>query len=231
MATGIAGLDQMLNGGFPAGHVVLLLGPPGVGKTCLSLQFLKEGLDRGERGVYLSLEEDPEALLSAAGEFGWSLAPAMKDGRLKLTRLDPQDANNSLKRIRSELPRELQAFAPRRVAVDSVSLLAALTPDEGERRGILFALTRACRSAGATTVLTAEADPLHPEVSRDGMSEYVADGVVVLGPTEDLSRHQAGLALRIIKMRRTGHVRTRQPYTIGPGGITVDAKAVNFGGL
>ncbi len=230
MATGVAGLDQMLNGGFPAGHVVLLLGPPGVGKTCLSLQFLQSGLGQGERGVYLSLEEDPEALLSAAGEFGWALAPAMKEGRLKLTRLDPQDANNSLKRIRSELPRELQAFGPRRV-VDSVSLLAALTPDEGERRGILFTLTRACRSAGATTVLTAEADPLHPEVSRDGMSEYVADGVVVLGPTEDLSRHQAGLALRIVKMRRTGHVRTRQPYTIGPGGITVDAKAVNFGGF
>jgi KaiC/GvpD/RAD55 family RecA-like ATPase len=231
VATVVTGLDQMLNGGFRVGHVVLLLGPPGVGKTCLSLQFLQSGLEQGERGVYLSLEEDPEALLSAAGEFGWALAPAMKDGRLKLTRLDPQDANNSLKRIRSELPRELQAFGPRRVVVDSVSLLAALTPDEGERRGILFTLTRACRSAGATTVLTAEADPLHPEVSRDGMSEYVADGVVVLGPTEDLSRHQAGLALRIVKMRRTGHVRTRQPYTIGPGGITVDAKAVNFGGF
>jgi len=118
----------MLNGGFPTGHVVLLLGPPGVGKTCLSLQFLQKGLDQGERAVYLSLEEDPEALQAAAGEFGWPLAPAIKDGRLKLTRLDPQDANNSLKRIRSELPRELRGLRPPPGGRwTAYSLLAALT--------------------------------------------------------------------------------------------------------
>jgi KaiC/GvpD/RAD55 family RecA-like ATPase len=229
VATGVAGLDQMLQGGFPPGHVVLVLGPPGVGKTCLSLQFLNAGLTRGEKAVYLSLEEDPETLLASAEGFGWPLAAAVKDGRLKINRLDPQDAGNSLKRIKAELPRELQGFAPRRIVVDSVSLLSALASEESERRSTLFSLARACRAAGATSLFTAEADPVHPEVSRDALSEYVADGVLVLGPTEDISRHRAGLALRVLKMRRTGHLRTRQPYAIGPGGITVDSKAVDFG--
>ncbi|EQD65028.1 circadian clock protein, KaiC, partial [mine drainage metagenome] len=46
--TGIAGLDQMLRGGLPAGHVVLVTGLPGTGKTCFGLQFLMAGVARGE---------------------------------------------------------------------------------------------------------------------------------------------------------------------------------------
>jgi KaiC/GvpD/RAD55 family RecA-like ATPase len=105
-----------------------------------------------------------------------------------------------------------------------------LSDDEPSRRATLFALAAACRGAGATTVLTAEADPLHPEVSRDGLSEYVADGVVLLGYRTASDGHRVGLALRVLKMRRTAHLRSAQPYTIGPSGITVDAKAVDFGG-
>ena len=55
--TGIAGLDSMLSGGIPVGHVVLVTGLPGTGKTCLGLAFLAAGLSRDETGVFLSLEE------------------------------------------------------------------------------------------------------------------------------------------------------------------------------
>jgi KaiC/GvpD/RAD55 family RecA-like ATPase len=229
--TGIAGLDEMLNGGFPAGHVVLVLGPPGVGKTCFSLQFLSEGLARGEKVLYLSLEEEVEALLAAAAQFHWPLAEGVRKGSVKMVKLEPQDANNELKRIKSQLPNEIKAFGPRRIVVDSVSLLAALAPDEVERRNLLFVLAKMFRQVGATTILTAESNPLAPEISRDGMGEYVADGVVLLTPTEDPAAHRAGLAMKVLKMRRTAHVRTRQPYKIGPRGIEADARAVDFGGL
>ncbi|MCI4328547.1 MAG: KaiC domain-containing protein, partial [Thermoplasmata archaeon] len=82
---------------------------------------------------------------------------------------------------------------------------------------------------GATTLLTAEADPRHPEVSRDGLSEYVADGVVLLAYNTAADGHRVGLSMRILKMRRTSHLRSVQPYSFGPKGITVDAKAVDFG--
>lgn len=118
----------------------------------------------------------------------------------------------------------------KRIVVDSVSLLNMLSDDEPSRRATLFALAGACRQAGATTVLTAEADPRHPEVSRDGLSEYVSDGVLVLGYSQAADGHRVGLAVRILKMRRTAHARTVQPYSIGPSGLLVDAKAVDFGG-
>jgi circadian clock protein KaiC len=228
--TGVAGLDEMLGGGFPAGHVVLVTGLPGTGKTCLALQFLLEGVRRDEKGVFLSLEEDVPQLLETARQFGWPVDAAVKRGVLKVLRLDPKETRQSLHRIQGELGQELRSLGARRIVLDSVSLLNMLSDDEPNRRATLFALAAACRSSGATTVLTAEADPRHAEVSRDGLSEYVADGVLVLGYRTAADGHRVGLALRVLKMRRTAHARSVQPYAIGPSGLAVDAKAVDLGG-
>ncbi|MGA8664646.1 MAG: ATPase domain-containing protein [Thermoplasmata archaeon] len=230
VATGVAGLDEMLGGGFPAGSVVLVTGLPGTGKTCLGLQFLLAGVAHGEKGVFLSLEEDVPQLVETAHQFRWPVEAAIASGALKIVRLDPKETRQSLHRIQGELGKELEAMGANRIVVDSVSLLNMLSDDEPNRRGTLFALAAACRAAGATTLLTAEADPQHPEVSRDGLSEYVSDGVLMLGYRTGADGHRVGLALRILKMRRTPHVRTVQPYAITSSGITVDAKAVDFGG-
>jgi circadian clock protein KaiC len=228
--SGVAGLDEMLGGGIPSGHVVLVTGLPGTGKTCLGLQFLLAGAEKGEKGVFLSLEEDVAPLLESARQFRWPVDAAVKEGRLKVLRLDPKETHQSLHRIQGELGKELTALHAQRIVVDSVSLLNMLSDDEPSRRSTLFALAGACRESGATTLLTAEADPIHPEVSRDGLSEYVADGVILLGYRTGSDGHRVGLSLRVLKMRRTAHVRTVQPYSIGPSGIAVDARAVDFGG-
>jgi KaiC domain protein len=229
VSSGVAGLDEMIGGGFPSGHVVLVTGLPGTGKTCLALQYILDGTRRGEKGVYLSLEEDVPQLLESARQFGWPIDAAVDSGALKILRLDPKETKAGIHRIQGELGSELAKLAPKRIVLDSVSLLNMLSDDEPGRRATLFALAAACRGAGATTILTAEADPLHPEVSRDGLSEYVADGVVVLGYRTGADGHRVGLALRVLKMRRTGHVRSVQPYSIGPTGLVVDAKAVDLG--
>ncbi|MCI4320919.1 MAG: AAA family ATPase [Thermoplasmata archaeon] len=229
VTTGIAGLDEMLGGGLPAGHVVLVTGLPGTGKTCFGLQFLFAGAARGEKGIYLSLEEDEPALLASAREFGWPADAAIHAGTVKVMRLDPKQTHQNLLRIQSDLGKELKQMGAKRIVVDSVSLLNMLSDDEPARRNTLFGLAAACREAGATTVLTAEADPIHPAVTRDGLSEYIADGVVLLGYSSAEDGHRIGLSLRILKMRRTAHARTVQPYQIGAGGITVDSKAVDFG--
>jgi KaiC/GvpD/RAD55 family RecA-like ATPase len=229
VATGIAGLDEMLTGGIPKGHVVLVTGLPGTGKTCLALQFLAAGLPLGETALFLSLEEDAPQLLETARQFGWPADEAAKSGALRILRLDPKETKQNLQRIQGTLGKELQQLAPARIAVDSVSLLNMLSDDEPGRRQTLFGLAAACRASGATTILTAEADPTHPGVSRDGLSEYVADGVLLLGYSSADDGRKIGLSMRVLKMRRTPHLRTHQPYKIGPKGIEVDAKAVDFG--
>lgn len=227
--TGIAGLDAMLHGGVPQGHVVLVTGLPGTGKTCLALQFLLSGVARGEKALYLSLEEEVPALVASAKGFGWPVEAAIAEKKLTILRLDPKETKGNLHRIQSELPRELAALHVSRIAVDSVSLLNMLSDDEPSRRSTLFALAAACRGAGATAIFTAEADPVHPEVTRDGLAEYVSDGVILLGYSRGADGQKIGLSLRILKMRRTAHARSVQPYSIRGTGIEVDAQAVDFG--
>lgn len=227
--TGVDGLDSMLGGGFPAGHVVLVTGLPGTGKTCLGLQFLVAGAKAGEVGVFLSLEEETGALTESARQFGWPVEELVRSGKLKLLRLDPKDTRQNVLRIQGTLASEFSKLGAKRIVVDSVSLLNMLSDDEPSRRATLFSLAAACRAAGATTLLTAEADPHSPEVSRDGLSEYVADGVVLLAYTSAGDGRRIGLSLRILKMRRCAHSRSVQPYSIGSNGLTVDARAVDLG--
>src|ERR1043166_1762086 len=73
-ATGIEGLDRILNGGFPRSHVYLIQGDPGVGKTTLSLQFLLEGARRGEKGLYITMSESEADLRAVAKSHGWDLS-------------------------------------------------------------------------------------------------------------------------------------------------------------
>src|SRR5690242_18718908 len=71
--TGIRGLDEVLMGGLPANRLYLVEGMPGTGKTTLALQFLIEGRQSGERGLYVTLSETTEELLQVAESHGWSL--------------------------------------------------------------------------------------------------------------------------------------------------------------
>ncbi len=228
LSTGVAGLDEMLGGGIPAGHLVLVTGLPGTGKTTLALQFLVAGLARPEKGIYLSLDEEPDALRATARSLGLALEPGLADRTVELIRLDPRETKSSLERLRASFRDELAAGHVRRLVVDSVSLLNMLSDNEPGRRATLFALANACRAAGTTALFTAEADPIHPEVSRDGLSEYVADGVILLGYQRSPDGPSVSLVLRVLKMRRTAHARTVQPYTLGPNGLVVNARAVDF---
>jgi circadian clock protein KaiC len=73
VSTGIPGLDDILSGGLTADQLYLLEGTPGTGKTTLSVQFLRDGAARGERGLYVTLSETAEELRAAAATHGWSL--------------------------------------------------------------------------------------------------------------------------------------------------------------
>lgn len=71
--TGIEGLDLVLNGGLPANHIYLIDGSPGTGKTTLAMQFLLEGVQKGETGLYVTLSESKDELVAVAASHGWSL--------------------------------------------------------------------------------------------------------------------------------------------------------------
>src|ERR1700759_5535788 len=73
--TGVSGLDDILQGGLSRGHVFLLEGEPGAGKTTIALQFLLEGAKAGETSLYVTLSETEDELRQGAASHGWTLGP------------------------------------------------------------------------------------------------------------------------------------------------------------
>jgi KaiC domain protein len=226
--TGISGLDEMLQGGLPENHIVLVMGSFGTGKTTLGLQFLVEGLRQAEPCIFISLEEDKDSIMKNATTFGWDLTPALEAKKLGIFKLEPSDAKTTIMRIKSELPKFIKSFGAKRVVLDSVSLLNMMFSDENERRSNLFNLCQLLRTTGATSVLTAEVKDDNPRSSRDGLAEYTADGVLLLQSDENKEGGEVQLTIRIMKMRRTAHSRRVKPYSITDKGIVVHAGADVF---
>lgn len=226
--TGIDGLDEMIGGGVPAGEILAILGSCGTGKTTLSLQFIWNGLQNGQKGIFISLEEDEASVKKNAGSYGWDLQPYLDDKTLTLVKLEPADANTTINRIKSELPEYIRTTGVKRVVFDSVSLLSMMFDSIAEQRSSLFSLCNQIKGSDATAMLTAEVKDDNPSVSRDGLVEYVADGVVLLKYKESPEGADVQLSLRIVKMRRTKHSRRIKPYSITGNGIVVHTEAEVF---
>jgi KaiC domain protein len=226
--TGISGLDEMLQGGLPENHIVLVMGSFGTGKTTLGLQFLVEGLRQAEPCIFISLEEDKDSIMKNAATFGWDLTPALEAKKLGIFKLEPSDAKTTIMRIKSDLPKFIKSFGAKRVVLDSVSLLNMMFSDENERRSNLFNMCQLLRTTGATSLLTAEVKDDNPRSSRDGLAEYTADGVLLLQSDENKEGGEVQLTIRIMKMRRTAHSRRVKPYSITDKGIVVHAGADVF---
>ncbi len=225
--TGVEGLDELLGGGVPRGHVVTVMGGFGTGKTTLSLQFIKEGLENGEKCIFITLEETDESILKNAKSFGWDF-DSYKDGKLSLVKLEPADMKSTLTKVRSELPSYIKRFGAQRIVMDSVSLLSMMFPDEGERRTHLFDLCQLMRNSGATTLLTAESKDENPRSSKDGLVEYVSDGVISLQFQQTEGSPDVQLVIQVVKMRRREHSRKMKPYSITGDGIVVHTEAEVF---
>jgi len=88
--TGIRGLDQMLHGGLIAGRPYIVSGPPGSGKTTLSIQFLLEGLRAGDHVLYVTLEEPPNEVRDNMEGLGWDVSKMMVlDATSDVRRFEP----------------------------------------------------------------------------------------------------------------------------------------------
>jgi len=228
VTTGVKGLDEMMGGGIPAGQIIALMGSCGTGKTTLSLQYIWTGLQKGEKCIFISLEEDEEAITKNAATYGWDISQFLESRQLTLVKLEPSDAKSTINRINSELPSFIKNNEVKRVIFDSVSLLSMLFDNDSDRRSGLFDLCKHIKSSGATALFTAEVSSENPNVSRDGLVEYVADGVILLRYNETQDGSDIQLSVRIVKMRRANHSRRIKPYNITNHGIEVHSKAEVF---
>ncbi|KZN25457.1 circadian clock protein KaiC [Haladaptatus sp. R4] len=226
---GIDGLDRMIQGGVPQHTLMVAIGNAGTGKTTFGLQFLNHALERGEKAVYVTLEESHQRIVDSATEKGWPYDEYVEDGTLAVVDLDPIEMANSLSSIRSELPELVRDFGATRLVLDSVSLLEMMYEEQATRRNEIYDFTRSLKEAGVTTMLTSEASDDNPYASRHGIIEYLTDAVFVLRYVRSEDEFiETRLAIEIQKIRDANHSRDIKPYDITDEGISVYQQANLF---
>lgn len=218
--TGIAGLDEMLRGGFLPGSSVLVRGAPGTGKTTLGMQFLYHGaMACGEPGLLVAFEEFPQSLYRDARELGWDLKSLEEAGRLHIMFTSPEVFLAALQSPTSELNQRVREAGIRRIVLDGISHFLRLTREPVQLRDLYNMVVNGLKREGATALLMAEDGRGESLRQESGRLSYIVDAIILLRYLEiDSSMEKA---LMVLKMRGSDHAKEIRQFTIGEGGITV----------
>jgi KaiC/GvpD/RAD55 family RecA-like ATPase len=215
ISSGIAGLDDMVEGGFVKNTSVLVTGGCGSGKTTLAMQFLYEGAKKGERGIYITFEEEKERMKDNFSKYGWDIAGMEKKGMLEIIHIKPRDVMQVVKEDYGEIINNIKKLGAERVVLDSVSTIEMMISDEYERRESIVQIIEWLRKNNCTSMLVAESEQDPNRYSRQGVVEFIVDGVVVLYNFRRQSTRQR--ALEVLKMRGTNHMTKIVPFMISNG--------------
>ena len=213
ISTGIPKLDKLVEGGLVKTSSTLVAGGAGTGKTIMCVQFIWEGLKKGENCMFITLEERPDDIIGDASSFGWNLDPYIKKGKLFIDYKDPFKVTD----IVTPLIDDIKAKKIQRVVIDSTSNMGLYFKDEFEVRKQLFKLLMAIKGTGATSMVTAEIVEDGESVSRFGVEEFTTDGVFVL-KSVTLGK-ESTKTLEVKKMRRTKVMGGTHAFDFGKNGI------------
>jgi circadian clock protein KaiC len=225
LKTGIEELDKILDGGIPVGHVILLSGSCGTGKTILSQQFLFTGAKEfNEAGIYITLSESKDKMMDNLKGFSFYDQKLLDEGNVKilditqdarLMNLEPLTIKGMLNMI-SSLIRDAKA---KRVVVDSITAICNSLGSEKNVRDFILELGLQLQYLDCTTIFISEVPPMKLKYSVFGVEEFIADGVILLKEEEqkaDLLR-----TLQVIKMRGIHHSRSKHLLEITKDGIVL----------
>jgi circadian clock protein KaiC len=219
--TGIAGLDEMLGGGIPAGYSMLVAGPSGSGKSMLATQFILEGLRRGEPAVLAIFEKRPDEYLRTVPA-GAELERLIAADKMKLVYIRPLDL--SVDEALEELREAITRLEAKRVVIDSLSgfELALAPPFREDFRESLYRMVGALTNLGITLLLTVELTESFTELrlSPQGAS-FLTDGIILQRYVEvDGTLRKV---MTVVKMRASDHSKELREYRITERGLEVDS--------
>jgi len=222
-ATGISGLDSVLDGGLPKGRVTLVTGNSGTGKTLLGIEFLVNGIRRhDENAILVTFEESASKVAENVSSLGFDLNDLQNAGKLTMMafKIDPADKKSGYFDLTPFLVLLEDAIArtgAKRVVLDTIELLFAAYSDEITTRIELVRLLRWLEDHDITAIITGESGK--STLTRFGIEEYVSDCVIVLDHRvhEEVSTRR----LRVLKYRGSVHGTNEYPFLIGKGGFIV----------
>jgi circadian clock protein KaiC len=227
-STGIAGMDEILGGGFPRASSTVVQGGTGTGKTLLALQFLVEGARRGESGILFALEESAGQLREVARLFQWDLPELERRHLLEIRYVSPVELSTD--RFLEQARQRAQQLGVRRAVIDSLTSMELGVPSQRRFKELVYAVTKHFRAAGVTLILNMEVPDLlgSARLSGHGIS-FAADNVVQLRYVEIEGRLERGLI--VLKARGLRHATDVRRLVIGASGLQVGLPYEGFRGV
>ena len=222
--TGIAGLDEVMDGGLPRSRTTLLCGGPGCGKTLMGVQFLVRGaLDFAEPGVFIAFEESPVELAQNVASLGWDLGDLQARELLAIDHIRIADdeiletGDWDLDGLLIRLGLAIDSVGAKRVVLDTVESLFGPLGNEVLLRAELRRLFRWLNDRGVTAIVTGERG--EGMLTRHGLEEYVSDCVMLLDHRvlDQISTRR----LRVVKYRGSHHGPDEYPFLIDRTGFSV----------
>ncbi|MGX4642121.1 ATPase domain-containing protein [Massilia sp. SYSU DXS3249] len=227
MSTGVAGLDDILGGGLTPQRIYLVEGSPGAGKTTLGLQFLLDGIARGESGLYITLSETAAELSAVAASHGW-LLDAFSIFELAGDQALDIDAQQSvfhpseveLGETTRNVMNQVDRIKPVRVVFDSLSEMRLLAQNPLRYRRQILALKQFFGARGCTVLLLDD-----KTAASDQHLHSIAHGVISL---EQIAKEfgKERRRVNIIKMRGIRFRGGYHDYNLDTGGITMFPRLV-----
>ncbi|GAB4054675.1 circadian clock protein KaiC [Spirosoma litoris] len=222
--TGINGLDEITNGGLPAGRPTLICGGAGSGKTLFSMEFIVRGaMDYNEPGVFMAFEEKTEELTQNVASLGFDLAQLQKDKLIKLDHVHierseiEETGEYDLDGLFIRLGYAIDSIGAKRVVLDTIENLFAGLSNQGILRAELRRLFEWLKEKKVTTIITGEKG--EGMLTRHGLEEYVSDCVILLD--HRINNQISTRLLRIVKYRGSVHGTNEYPFLINEKGISV----------
>ncbi|MBW2984330.1 AAA family ATPase [Candidatus Woesearchaeota archaeon] len=218
-ATGIPGLDEVIEGGLKRNSVTLVGGCAGSGKSILAMQFIVNGiLKYNEPGVYVTFEEDKEEVYEDMLRLGWDLAELEKQGKFAFLRYTPEQVGKVLKTGGGIIRDIIDKIKAKRIVVDSISAFTLLHRNELEKREACLDLFHILRKWACTTLVIGQyyaAEERHESTAV----EFEVDGIIWLYniKKEDIRVR----AIEVFKMRGTKHAAKIFPFEITNEGIAI----------
>ncbi|MFO8077513.1 MAG: circadian clock protein KaiC [Thermoplasmatota archaeon] len=222
-ATGIVEFDMILDGGFPKGAVVLLAGSSGSGKTIFSFQWLFEGVNTGENGVYISLTEPLFKIVQNLEKMSFYDRTAVEQEKIRIVDMrdcfsgPTFDAND----IISFIEKLVKEGNVKRLCIDSITAVAYHCNEKAGIRSFIFQLGKMLATLGCTTILTSEVST-PGEFSVYDVEEFISDAILRLdqAPVKDMFQRQ----LRIVKVRGKSFQSESIPIKISSNGLSLFPK-------
>lgn len=229
LSSGVRKLDDMLGGGIPIGHSVLVAGPSGSGKSVLATNFIMEGARHGEPGIVAVFEKRPSEY-SETAQGGDEFAQMVHDGKVGIIHTRPLDL--SIDETLHDLVTAIHALKARRVVIDSLSgFELALAPTFREDfRESLYRMVAVLTGKGITLMLTAELEDSYVDL------RFSPHGTAFLTDTIIMQRYielkgELRRVMAVVKVRGSAHSKELHDFEITADGIVIGPALVNYDAL